>query len=510
MCSMKNEFDKLRTDKISCHHKDKEKRETEELECLQRFKDGKKKPDSNPEKKESDEPGEKQSAVYLMLMELLEKYSFINIRRKELYLYIEAHGYWKLILPNEADIVLRELLTTNWIRSINSASITELYKWLLIETDPCKPSNFLKGRDCLNFIDVAYDWKKEKFVKDRKNLYFTYAINMKCPMEKESTRAFEKFIDDVFGDDKDTKKEFSKFVGLCLSDIRDLKYVFFLFGPSDTGKTTMMNAIKHAVGVENCCSLSFSQLSNEFYVSALYGKRLNVSGEISGMSTTKLDVLKSLSGNDDNLASYKFKDAFSFRNTCLLAFACNVFPKVDFMDMQSFANRMIIFPFRNVIERCDWNENLQKDLQKDAKGIISFAIKGLRRLDRDNYQIIETPEMQQCKNDYAGMYDSFTLFCNEYIKPAYGESATSAEIHAAYSKFCQMNEYELLKDNQWAQILKRRYGCAAATLYVSDGNGGKRRQRGYKGIVLKKKTAELFEEESPKKTVTIQQMMENN
>ena len=437
--------------------------------------------------------GEKQSAVELMLYDLMERYAFINIGNRHLYYYHEKEGYWKLIPANLVDVELRVMLTTRWIKSINSSSLGELYKWLLITTDTKDNSIFNTGLDYLNFKDRAYNWKTKETTKDRKYLYFSYALAVDYPKDQKPTGAWDSFLDDVFDDDKKTRKEFSKFVGLALSDIRNLKYIIHLYGQSNTGKSTALNAIKNVVGANVCASLSFSQLSQEFYLSSLHGCRLNISGEISGVSTAKLDVLKSLSGNDSVVASHKFKDGFVFDNRCLLAFSSNELPQVSFMEMQSYMSRAIIFPFRNVIDRKNWSLDFEANLHADIAGIVEFAIEGLERLANDNYVIHETSAMKGCKREYTGRIDSFTLFCDKYVKVDTNGFTPSAQINKAYQAFCLEHEYEALQTNQWPQVLKRQFLCKPHTKPISVEDGGPSKlSRGYKGIVLDDEVAELF------------------
>ena len=66
---------------------------------------------------------DKQSTVHQMLIDLLDRYHFIAIKKQQLYFYVEEFGYWKLVLPNSADLELRELLTLEWSRAINAASM---------------------------------------------------------------------------------------------------------------------------------------------------------------------------------------------------------------------------------------------------------------------------------------------------------------------------------------------------------------------------------------------------
>lgn len=489
-----------------------------ELPIFQRFRAGEEPTDQDDAvrvKKEEETPSVqakerttddgKASAVELMLLDLKERFACINICNQHLYYYRESEGYWKLIPANLADIELRVMLTTKWIKVINGSSMNELYKWLLIETPSKDSSVFNTGREYLNFKDCAYNWKKDEIIEDRQLLYFSYSLAVDYPKKEKSNGAFGNLLDDIFGDDKKTKHEFSKFVGLAMSDIRNLKYIIHLYGPSNTSKSTILNAIKFIVGAKMCSSLSFSQLSQEFYLSSLHGCRLNISGEISGVSTSKLDALRSLSGNDSVAASHKFRDSFQFDNRCLLIFACNVLPRItDFLEMQSYVSRMIIFPFKNVIKRKNWRTDFEEELHADVAGIVDFAIKGLKRLEADNYVICETAEMRLCKSDYTGLFDSFTLFCDKYIEDSPKNFTTSSDIVRAYQAFCYQNEFEPLENNQWPQVLKRRYSCTSKIKYIPIGEDGlKKTVRGYVGVALTKKVENLFQQGS-KKEVTVQ------
>jgi putative DNA primase/helicase len=223
----------------------------------------------------------------------------------------------------------------------------------------------------------------------------------------------------------------------------------------------------------------------------------------------KLDILKSLSGNDTVAASFKFQDTFAFDNKALLAFACNSLPKIeDIGEFQSFASRMIIYPFTRVIERKDWDLKLQEKLRADITGFLNFAINGLRQLGADEYIINESESMLQAKADYAGATESFSGFCDKYIKRDSGSAITSTDIKNAYHHYCHINDYVELKDNQWSGLLQRAFGAIRATKTVHQ-NGIERRVRAYRGVDFKKSLSELLDEQPPDDAVAISNIFEN-
>lgn len=426
----------------------------------------------------------KKNVPYDIAQVLLEQNSFCIIEG-QLYLYCKK-GYWKLISESEANREIRNIIPEDLRCRVSKGILYEIYEWLRILA-PSISDCLKERRCCLNFLDIAYDWESNRLIQNRKELMFKYVLQLplKC-IKQEGKGAYENFIEDTFGYDNETAREFRKFLGLCLSDIRDLKFCFFLYGPSNSGKTVVLNLLKKIVGEEWCSSLSFTQMSNEFAITQLLGKRLSLSGEVSGASNKRLDILKSLTGNDNVTASFKGKDHFQFKNESLLVFACNSFPPVNALEeFDSFLSRVIIFPFSNVVPRDKWIENLEEILLDDAGSIIREAIRGLRELKQDGYCFKESLEMRKCKQSFKGQYNSFALYADEYISKEIDGKVTSDDIRRSYRRFCEEGGYEILPDNVWSLYLKQRYGCLSKTFSVKE-DAQDERKRGYQGISIKR------------------------
>lgn len=437
----------------------------------------------------------KLNIIEQVLGELLKTYDFISVEDK-LYVYEENFGYWKLITDSESQRELRRRTDRKWRGRISKSHLQELYEWLILDARHLPASIFREGRHFLNFSDIAYNWSKDKFVKDRKDLYFRYSLNIPYP-QSESTGAFKQFLKDTFGDDKETIDQYKKMIGLALSDMREHKYAFILLGNHNSGKSVSMNLLRFLVGPENCSAVSFSQMSSEFHLAVLHSKRLNLSGEVSGTTTNRLDVFKSLCGNDDVLVSNKMKDPFLFRNRCLLIFACNSLPRIsDPLETQSFLERLIIFPFKNTKPRDEWDTKLLEHLCDDCPAVISFAIEGLKMFEEDEYVIHESDIMKECKLQYAGMYNSFSMFADQYICSDKNKKVSSADIKKAYHQYCILRDYEELNDNVWAQILKQKFMCSSSTVVEKNGDRCNR-IRAYKGVALSPEIERLFTQEPP-------------
>lgn len=427
-------------------------------------------------------------SCYEMANEIMELYDFIKMNG-QLYLYCDQEGFWRMIQESEAHREIRSIIPSYFRHKVSKNSLYEIYEWLRTyseERDDTTPER----KYYINFADCALDWRKEGgLIEKRKNLLFRYALHVRIDgIENKENGVYARFIQDLFGDDIKTKKEFRKFIGLCISDIRFLKVCFFFYGLPNTGKTVVLNLLKKLLGPEWCSSLSFSQMSNEFAITQLLGKRLNLSGEVSGASNKRLDIFKSLTGNDMITACFKGKDHFQFRNESILVFACNSFPGISSLEeFDSFLSRIIIFPFFNVKPRNEWIDNLEDILLEDVYAIILDAVQGLRELEEDGYCFKESRAMKECKQSFVSQYNSFALFADEFIIQNPESRITSDEIRKKYFAFCEERGYLALPDNVWSQYLKQKFVCVAKTFEVQE-NGQKLRHRGYQGIGLRHKS----------------------
>lgn len=113
--------------------------------------------------------------------------------------------------------------------------------------------------------------------------------------------------------------------------------------------------------------------------------------------------------------------------------------------------------------------------------------------EEDGNMIVESNAMKDCKRQYIGQYNSFSMFAEAYIQPAKGEKLASADMKRAYHQYCLRNDYEELNDNVWGQTLKQQFACSGCTL-TDKQSGNERRQRGYKGLSFKSDVKELLSE----------------
>jgi putative DNA primase/helicase len=103
----------------------------------------------------------------------------------------------------------------------------------------------------------------------------------------------------------------------------------FAFGPSRSGKSTLLRILQAVAGLGNCSSVSLHQLvGNRFAAANVYGKILNAAADLSSAHVEDLSIFKMLTGEDLIMADRKYGGQFSFTNQALFAFSANELPTV--------------------------------------------------------------------------------------------------------------------------------------------------------------------------------------
>lgn len=427
----------------------------------------------------------KMSSNYIAQV-LMEDEDFV-VYCGELYHYVESYGYWRLIRDIDDYPILMKIIPLYLRDYIHSSSMRQIYGWLKTDAREITQKDIIDRKDYVNFKNCALCLNNNQIISDRKNLYFMNYIPHEFTNKKidKEGSLYNRVIKNIFKD-KETRERFEEMLGLIISQVRDKKLTFFFYGPTNSGKSVFMNVCKGLIGSEFTTSLSFSQLNKEFAVANLQGKWLNVSGEISDLNKQKVDVFKSLTGNDMILTNYKFRSFFDMVNTALLLFSCNNECPVSSGEIEALSSRIIVFPFKNEVPREDWIEDLSEKLLSEKDIIIHRAIKGLMRLRERNYMFDETIEMLECKLEFLGGGNNFLLFAKEHIIKDPDYEVLSSDITKYYEAYCKKIGKFPNCSNVWSKLLKNKY--KAKSIHVTKAqfleDPDNYNDRGYRGIRL--------------------------
>ncbi len=306
---------------------------------------------------------------------------------------------------------------------------------------------------------TAYDPKKIFFHK----LPVNYDPEAKCP---KITQHFE----DVLRDKEDKKVMFELF-GYSLYKENKFEKAFMFIGDGRNGKSKTLELMKNFLGVSNCSSIPLHMLNeNSYEVSELFGKMVNLAGDLSSSCLKETGVLKMLAGRDLISAKRKFLRNINFVNYSKLIFSCNELPKV-FDNSLGFWSKWILleFPFEFVSEgeykqtptknKKVRNEDIVQEIStpEELSGLLNEALDGLKRL-LSNRNFSYTRGTQEVKDLWIRRSNSFTAFCMDFIKEDAEDSITKKDLRKLYHLYCKYHKLRGSSDVEIKITLENLYG----------------------------------------------------
>ena len=252
-------------------------------------------------------------------------------------------------------------------------------------------------------------------------------------------------------------RELQEFFGYCLT--REVRYetALFLVGPGGDGKSTCLGVLEALVGPDNCASVAFEALEDQFQRVALYRRQLNISTEITS-GAIQSQFFKAIVSGDPIRASFKHKDGFEFRPYCKLAFSGNTFPKV-LDNSDALWDRLLMIEFRRQFRgAAEADPFLIDKLRAELPGVFGWAWEGLKRL-RARGRFSQGRTTRAYKDRFRRLNDPVLEFIQERCaaddwcgRPAQVEKAI---IFKEYKEFCGLCNYGPLGRERFFEAIRR-------------------------------------------------------
>ena len=129
------------------------------------------------------------------------------------------------------------------------------------------------------------------------------------------------------------------------------KLAYLLYGPSNYGKSTLLQMIKTLIGKKMICGVGLNRMSNDgndrFALVPLEGKLLNLKEEMPKFRMNDSNTFKEVIGSYDISVEPKHIDPYMAISTAAHAFAANSIPDFDssVRDDDAFWKKWILIPF---------------------------------------------------------------------------------------------------------------------------------------------------------------------
>lgn len=330
----------------------------------------------------------------------------------------------------------------------------------------------------------------------------------KLPMEynpKAICPAIDKHFREVLSTEEDVAVIEEIFGNVLIKDYRLEKAVMML-GAGRNGKGKTLELIKRFVGADNCSAVALKNMVEDgFFIKNMFGKLVNLSGDLSNTSLKETGCLRQLIGRDIIQANRKNQEMIDFINYATIIFACNELPVV-YDSTDGFWTKWILltFPYKFITQK-EYNSLSEEEKEnkkiidpehinkistiEELSGLLNKALDGLdRTLKNDDYSY--SVSSNEIKNFWIRKSDSFSAFCMDCIEIDYDNHISKKELRSKYSKYCKLfGKLKGMSDKSIKITLQNEYGCSENRKYFEE---SKILEWVWEGIKFKENIDEFF------------------
>lgn len=394
---------------------------------------------------------------------LLEKYDCINVTDNEFDTMIYLNGVYT---PNN---ILRNDINKNIIsKDTNPDKHRILTLKEVREQCLLKPNEINKNKNLINFKNGMYDITKDKLLDHDPKYFSTVQLNVEYNQKCKSIH------DTLFGHllrtslTEETQILLQEIFGYCLTLRMDAQKFFILFGEGSNGKTQTLLVLNALFPENYTSSLELKHFQDDVRVFSIFNKFLNVCADISSEYISDDSILKRASGEDMIHCNPKYKAGFDFKCMAKVLFSCNELPSVSDKTF-GFIRKLVIVKYSKEIKEVDKIKSIAQKIisDKDAMNAVAFwAIKGLKRLIKNNWTFSEGKETKTVKRDYEFNNNSVKKFINEFcIIKAEKSFIPVTEFKTMYKKWCSIEDIKPLGNKNLESTLEAISNKKKNTLY---------------------------------------------
>lgn len=265
---------------------------------------------------------------------------------------------------------------------------------------------------------------------------------------KARSKDWEKLLRDATGGDADMIEFLQRAAGYSLTGMTDEEKLFFVHGPTASGKSSFVEALKATLG-DYASTTDFETFlakkgdagaRND--IARLARVRMVCSVEVEDGRKIAEALVKTLTGGDVISARFLYKELFEFRPQFKLWLVANHKPRVD--NDSAIWRRILVVPFEHTVPEKDRDPMLKRRLVTPliaGSAILAWAVEGYARWARDKE--LRIPERVIAATDaYREEQDRLKDFFEEVCTLDPGNldlGVPKSDLRERYVSWCKRN-----------------------------------------------------------------------
>lgn len=270
---------------------------------------------------------------------------------------------------------------------------------------------------------------------------------------------WQNFLWRVLGDDHELEAFIRKAIGYSLTGVTTEQVFLFLFGHGANGKSTFIEAIMRLFSDYSTKLLTDTLMRKEggdnvgnSDVASLQSIRLCFTEETEQDRRMNEALVKKLTGGDTIRARLLYGEPFDFQPTHKLWMFGNHKPTIRGTD-KGIWRRVRLVPFTVTIPERERDAELPAKLQKEASGILNWALSGARLWHNEGLGTCAAVE--RATEEYQTEMDVIGDWLSGFDHDPKG-FVSSAVVKHSWKDYCDENGIRAMSYNRLSVILKER------------------------------------------------------
>jgi len=303
-----------------------------------------------------------------------------------------------------------------WVNAGNASKIDAALRCLRTLPGVAKMANEMDPhRHLLNARNGVLDLETGQLQPHEAGLLMTQILGATFDPQAICPR-FEQFMIDVLPDEV-MRSYVQRALGYSLLGDADQRAIFMIYGPSGTGKSTLMEVMREVLGdyATTAPAGTFKATrdkgpSNDLH--RLRGKRFVSTSETADNASFDEDLIKRLTGRDRVSSRELYQEYQEWTPQCCIWLATNHPPKFN-SDDDAIWKRAKLVPFLTQFHDREIIDMARKVLCPEADGILNWLLAGLREYLA--HGLDEPGQVEEAAMDQRVQSDSVARFIDDRI-----------------------------------------------------------------------------------------------
>lgn len=371
--------------------------------------------------------------------------------------YIYSNGVYSPVSDEEIKGIIKHYITDYLPLSLKMKDVDEVFKDLSCDKVFRKAEELNADENVINFENGLLYLDTMELRPHDPSVLSTIQIPCKWNAAAASAPVFESFLNTLTSGDKEVQRFLMQFIGAVISNVYGyrMKSALFMVGPGNTGKSQLKSLVEKLIGGQNCSPCNLKELEERFGTSAIYGKRLIGSSDMSFMTVKELKTFKSITGGDSVTVEFKGRDSFQYVYKGLVWFCTNQLPKFGGDRGDHVYDRIICIRCSNVIPPEQQDKHLLEKMYAEREAIIYAAVMALKSVI-DNGGRFSVPEACIVEKKAYRIQNSPVLSFYEECccdRKTSVDNCTCAKMYEVFKAWCRDNSNYTPKKSEFRQEL---------------------------------------------------------